>query len=59
MKYFKLTLRTFLIILAAIITLQYVRLVPLKTILIIFAISSIITIINMVLFKLLGLTEEE
>lgn len=59
MKYFKLTLRTFLIILAAIITLQYIRFIPLKTILIIFAISSIITIINMVLFKLLGLTEEE
>ena len=59
MKYFKLTLRTFLIILAAIITLQYVRFIPLKTILIIFAISSIITIINMVLFKLLGLTEVE
>ena len=59
MKYFKLTLRTFLIILAAITTLQYVRFLPLKTILIIFAISSIITIINMVLFKLLGLTEAE
>ena len=59
MKYFKLTLRTFLIILAAITTLQYVRFLPLKTILIIFAISSIITIINMVLFKLLGLTEVE
>lgn len=59
MKYFKLTLRTFLIILAAIITIQYVRFIPLKTILIIFAISSIITIINMVLFKLLGLTEVE
>ena len=57
MKYFKLTLKTFLIILAAITTLQYVRFMPLKTILIIFAISSIITIVNMVLFKLLGLTE--
>ena len=59
MKYFKLTLRTFLIILATILTLQYAKFVPLKTILIIFAISSIITIINMALFKLLGLTEAE
>ena len=59
MKYFKLTLRTFLIILATIITLQYAKFVPLKTILIIFAISIVATIINMVIFKLLGLTEEE
>ena len=59
MKYFKLTLRTFLIILATILTLQYAKFVPLKTILIIFAISIVSTIINMVIFKLLGLTEVE
>ena len=59
MKYFKLTLRTFLIILATILTLQYAKFVPLKTILIIFAISIVATIINMVLIKLLGLTEVE
>ena len=59
MKYFELTLRTFLIILATILTLQYAKFVPLKTILIIFAISIVATIINMVLIKLLGLTEVE
>lgn len=54
MNYINLTLRTFLIILATILTLQYSRLVPLKTILIIFVISIVATGINMLIFKLLG-----
>ena len=58
MKYFKLTLRTFLVILATILTLQHARFVPLETLLIIFSISVVVTIINVALFKLLGLTEE-
>ena len=58
MQYFNLTLRTFLIILAVIITLQHARFVPLETILIIFSISVVATITNMIIFKLLGLMEE-
>ena len=58
MQYFNLTLRTFLVILATILTLQHVRYVPLETILIIFSISVVATIINVVIYKLLGLMEE-
>lgn len=58
MKYFELTLRTFLIILATILTLQYAKTVPLKTILIIFAISVVVTLINILIFRLLEIDGE-
>ena len=58
MKQFELTLRTFLIILATILTLHYAKTVPLKTILIIFAVSIVVTLINLLVFRLLEIDGE-
>ena len=57
MKYFELTLRTFLILLVIVFTLQHAQQVPIKHIIILYVMCAVVTVINMVLFKLLGLTE--
>lgn len=62
MKSLELTLRTFLIILVVVLTLQIKPFVPIEKILVIYIISIVVALINMVLFKMLGLinkTEKE
>lgn len=59
MKNFELTLRTFLILLVTVFTLQHAQQVPISNIILIYAMCAVVTIINMIIFKLFGLTEKK
>ena len=59
MKNFELTLRTFLLILVVILTLQHAQTLPITQILIMYGLAVLATVVNMFLFSILGLTEKQ
>lgn len=57
MKNFELTLRTFLLTLVTVLTLQHAQQVPIRHIALMYAICAVCSLLLMILFKITGLTE--